>query len=64
MVKAHLTNRIMPGVIAIPRGLGHTTDDRFLGGKGVNYNQLSSPIEDPASGCDAAWGIRAKLSKV
>ena len=62
-VKAHLTNRIMPGVIAIPRGLGHTTDDRFLAGRGVNYNQLSSPIEDPASGYDAAWGIRAKLSK-
>lgn len=64
MVKAHLTSRIMPGVIAIPRGLGHTTDDRFLAGRGVNYNQLSSPVEDPASGYDAAWGIRAKLSKV
>ena len=63
-VKAHLTNRIMPGVIAIPRGLGHTADNRFLAGRGVNYNQLSSPVEDPASGYDAAWGIRAKLSKI
>ncbi|MEJ2097690.1 MAG: molybdopterin-dependent oxidoreductase, partial [Deltaproteobacteria bacterium] len=41
-VKTHLTERIMPGVIAIPRGLGHTTDNRFLAGRGVNYNQLSS----------------------
>ena len=62
-VKMHLTNRIMPGVIAIPRGLGHTTEDRFLAGRGVNYNQLSSPVEDAASGHNAAWGIRAKLSK-
>jgi anaerobic selenocysteine-containing dehydrogenase len=62
-VKVHLTNRIMPGVIAIPRGLGRMIDDRFLAGRGVNYNQLSSAVEDPASGHNAAWGIRAKLSK-
>jgi anaerobic selenocysteine-containing dehydrogenase len=62
-VKTHLTNRIMPGVIAIPRGLGRTTEDRFLAGRGINYNQFSSPVEDPASGHNAAWGIRAKLSK-
>ena len=62
-VKVHLTNRIMPGIIAIPRGLGRTIDDKFLAGRGVNYNQLSSPVEDPASGHNAAWGIRAKLSK-
>jgi anaerobic selenocysteine-containing dehydrogenase len=62
-VKAHLSHGIMPGVIAIPRGLGHTTNDRFSGGRGANYNSLSSPVEDPASGHNAAWGIRAKLSK-
>jgi anaerobic selenocysteine-containing dehydrogenase len=61
-VKVHLTHRIMPGVVAIPRGLGHTAYDKFLAGKGVNYNRLSSSVEDPASGHDAAWGIRAKLS--
>ncbi len=63
-VKVHLSNGIMPGLVAIPRGLGHTAYGRFLAGKGVNYNQLSSPLEDPASGHNAAWGIRAKLSKV
>ncbi len=62
-VKVHLSNGIMPGVVAIPRGLGHTAYDKFLTGKGVNYNQLSSPVEDPASGHNAAWGIQAKLSK-
>jgi anaerobic selenocysteine-containing dehydrogenase len=62
-VKVHLSNGIMPGLVALPRGLGHTAYDRFLAGRGVNYNQLSSPMEDPASGHNAAWGIRAKLSK-
>lgn len=62
-VKTHLSERIMPGFIAIPRGLGRTMDDRFLAGRGANYNALSSPVEDPASGHDAAWGARAKLSK-
>ena len=63
LVKVHLTNRIMPNVIAIPRGLGRMIDDSILDDRGVNYNQLSSAVEDPASGHNAAWGIRAKLSK-
>ncbi len=62
-VKIHFSNGIMPGVVAIPRGLGHTGDDKFLAGKGASYNRLSSPLEDPASGHNAAWGIRAKISK-
>ena len=63
-VKIYFFNGIMPGVVAIPRGLGHTGDNKFLAGKGVNYNTLSAPVEDPATGLDAAWGIRAKLAKV
>ena len=62
-VKIRLTHGIMPGVIAVPRGLGHTADNRFLAGKGINYNRLSGPADDPASGYNAAWGIRAKLTK-
>ena len=62
-VKIHFFNGIMPGVIAIPRGLGHTAYDNFLAGKGVNYNTLNQTVEDAATGFDAAWGIRAKLSK-
>ena len=63
-VKVYFFDGIMPGVVAIPRGLGHTGDNKFLAGKGVNYNTLSAPVEDPATGLDAAWGIRAKLAKV
>jgi len=62
-VKIHLFDGIMPGVIAIPKGLGHTAYDRYLAGKGANYNMLNQTVEDPATGFNAAWGIRAKLSK-
>ena len=62
-VRIYYFEGIMPGVIAIPRGLGHTAYDKYLAGKGVNYNALSEPMEDEATGLDAAWGVRAKLSK-
>jgi anaerobic selenocysteine-containing dehydrogenase len=63
-VKVYFFDGIMPGVVAIPRGLGHTGENKFLAGKGVNYNTLCAPVDDPATGLDAAWGIRAKLAKV
>jgi len=63
-VKIHLFEGIAPGVIALPRGLGHTAYDDYLAGKGINFNTLIGTVEDPDSGMDAAWGIRAKLSKV
>lgn len=62
MVGIHFNDGIMPGVVAMPRGLGHSAYDEFLAGKGVNVNQLIGPVEDPASGLDAAWGIGAKLA--
>jgi anaerobic selenocysteine-containing dehydrogenase len=37
-VRIHLSNGIMPGLVALPRGLGHTADNRFLAGRGVNYD--------------------------
>jgi len=62
-VRVYLFDGIMPGLVALPRGLGHTANDRFLAGRGVNYNTMAGPTEDAASGHDAAWGIRAKLTK-
>ena len=61
-VGVRLTNGIMPGVVALPRGLGHTAYDNFIAGKGVNVNQLIGSVDDSASGLDAVWGIRAKLA--
>ncbi len=63
-VRVHLFDGIMPGIIAMPRGLGHTAYDEYLAGKGVNFNELIGPVEDPGSGLDAAYGIRAKLTNV
>ena len=62
-VRVHLFEGIKPGVVAMARGLGHTAYDGYLAGKGVNVNELIGPVEDPSSGHDAAWGIRAKLAK-
>ncbi len=62
-VKIHLFDGIMPDLIAMPRGLGHTAYDSYLANKGVNINALIGPVEDPVSGMNAAWGIRANLVK-
>ncbi len=63
-VKVTLFDGIMPGVIAMPSGLGHTAYDDYMGnGKGVNINRLLGAVEDPVTGLNAAWGIRAKLTK-
>jgi anaerobic selenocysteine-containing dehydrogenase len=61
-VRIHVTEGIAPDVIALPRGLGHSAYDDYLAGKGVNINALIGPAEDPVSGLDAAWGVKAKLT--
>ena len=62
-VRIHLFEGVMPGVVAMPRGLGHTAYDKFLAEKGVNFNQMVGAVTDRVSGHDAVWGIRAELSK-
>lgn len=62
-VKVALSEGIMPGLVAMVRGLGHTAYDRFLAGKGVNINSLMSSVEAPGTGFEAAWGVRAQLTK-
>ncbi len=60
-VRVHFDEGIRPGLLAMARGLGHAAYDEFIAGKGVNVNELIGPVDDPASGLDAAWGIQAKL---
>ena len=62
-VRVNLSEGIMPGVVAMARGLGRTAFDKFIKGKGINVNNLIGPVEDPTTGLDAAWGIKAKLVK-
>jgi anaerobic selenocysteine-containing dehydrogenase len=61
-VKVHFFDGIMPGLVAMPRGLGHTAYDRYLADKGLNFNEFIGLLEDPVSGFNTAWGIRAKLA--
>ena len=41
-VKVHLSNGIMPGVVAIPRGLGHTAYD-VITSYSIHYTKLYDP---------------------
>ncbi len=63
-VLVHLTEGIMPGLVGLPKGLGHNGYDDYLAGKGVSANSLMGVVEDPISGLCATWGIRAKLTSV
>lgn len=63
-VRVHRDAGIMPGVVAIPLGLGHSSEDPFLAGKGVNAYDVLEPVADPATGLASWWGTRAKLIKV
>jgi anaerobic selenocysteine-containing dehydrogenase len=62
-VRVHFNDGIMPGVIGMVKGLGHTLNNRYVSGKGVNINELMSPKIEPGSGMDAAYGIKAGISK-
>lgn len=62
-VKVNFNEGIMPGVIGMVRGLGHTFDNKFVSHKGVNVNDLIGPVIESGSGLDAAFGIKAKISK-
>jgi anaerobic selenocysteine-containing dehydrogenase len=63
-VLVHVSDGIMPGIVGIPKGLGHQAYDDYLAGKGVNINSLMGVVEDPVSGLAATWGVRAKLTSV
>jgi len=63
-VRVHLYEGIMPGVVAIPLGLGHVSPDKYLNGKGVNAHKLLGYSEEKLTGI-ATWAIsRANLTKI
>jgi anaerobic selenocysteine-containing dehydrogenase len=62
-VKIGFNEGILPGVIGMPRGLGHAFNNPYVAGKGANVNDLIGPVIEPGSGLDAAFGIKASLSK-
>jgi anaerobic selenocysteine-containing dehydrogenase len=62
-VKVSLNQGMMPGVIGMVQGLGHSFDNKYVSNKGINVNDLIGPVIESGSGLDAASGIRAKISK-
>ncbi|MBT6340222.1 MAG: molybdopterin-dependent oxidoreductase [Desulfobacula sp.] len=62
-VKVNFNEGTMPGVIGMVEGLGHTFDNKYVSNKGINVNDLIGPVIESGSGLDAAFGIKAKISK-
>ena len=50
VVRARVTPRVVPGVVAIPLGLGKRAAGRWASGIGANPLQLLSPARDPLCG--------------
>jgi len=63
-VKINVNDGMMPGVIGMVTGLGHSFDNKYVSNKGVNINDLIGSVIEPDSGLDAAFGIKAKLVAV
>ncbi|MBU8848885.1 MAG: molybdopterin-dependent oxidoreductase [Desulfobacterales bacterium] len=62
-VMVNFNEGMMPGVIGMVEGLGHTFDNKYVSNKGINVNDLIGPVIESGSGLDAAFGIKAKISK-
>jgi len=62
-VKVNINEGMMPGVIGMVTGLGHTFDNKYVSNKGVNINDLIGQVIEPDSGLDAAFGIKASISR-
>ncbi len=63
-VLVNIFDGIMPGLIGMAQGLGHTCNNIYIADKGININKLIAPVIEPNTGQDAAWGIAASISKV
>jgi menaquinone reductase, molybdopterin-binding-like subunit len=60
-VRAHLTDTIAPGVVAIPLGFGQNANTRYAEDKGVNPKEIMNAEIDPLTGCADWWLTRVKI---
>jgi len=62
---AYLTQGLLPGVVRIPHGGGHTAGNRYATGWGANVmDLLSSEGLDPLGGASPTQGARVSIRKV
>ena len=60
--RAKTTEGIMPNVIAVPFGLGHTSMGRYAKGHGTNPNVIMKNLYDMVSGKPALQATKVKIS--
>jgi len=62
VARARVTPRVVPGVVAIPIGLGKRAGGRWASGVGANPLQLLSPARDPLCGLPDLDATRVQVS--
>ncbi len=62
-VRARVTPGIMPDVVAIPFGMGHTSYGRYARGYGVNPNTILRNLHDRLSGKPATGATKIRISR-
>jgi len=63
-VRINISAAARPGVVYLPKGLGHKAYDRYIQGKGTNANSLMEVQLDPVSSVGTVWACRAQLRRV
>ena len=63
-VRVNITPAARPGVVYMPKGLGHKAYDEYIQNKGANANSLIEVQLDPVSGMGTVWATRAQLRRV
>ncbi|GGK72055.1 molybdopterin-containing oxidoreductase family protein [Amphritea balenae] len=62
-VPAYLYPAIMPGVVAMPIGQGHSAYGQYAKGRGANPIQILAPLTDVKSGALAWAATRVRITK-
>jgi molybdopterin-containing oxidoreductase family iron-sulfur binding subunit len=62
--KAKFSIGVLPNVVAVPFGLGHTSYGRYAKGHGVNPNSIMQETYDLVSGKPALEATKVKISAV
>ncbi len=60
-VRAHLTDTVAPGVVAIPLGFGQKANTKYAEDKGVNPKEIMNAEIDPLTGNADWWLTRVKI---
>jgi len=63
-VRINISPAARPGVVYLPKGLGHKAYDRYIQDKGTNANSLVEVQLDPVSSMGTVWACRAQLRRV